>query len=151
MKEGPLTITDANLILGRLVPEFFPKIFGLYENESLDSKASLKEFLKLSEDVNLFLESKANEVSSTHLSVDEIAYGFIKVANEAMCRPIRALTQGKGHAAKNHILACFGGAGGQHAFAIAKSLGIKMILIHKHSSILSAYGLALADVLIFLN
>jgi 5-oxoprolinase (ATP-hydrolysing) len=80
------------------------------------------------------------------MSVDEVAYGFIKVANESMCRPIRALTQGKGLNAANHILACFGGAGGQHAFEIARSLGIKTILIHRYAAILSAYGQALADV-----
>ena len=80
------------------------------------------------------------------MSLDEIAIGFIKVANESMCRPIRALTEGKGYNAADHILASFGGAGGQHAFAIARSLGIKQVLIHRHSSILSAYGIALADV-----
>ncbi|KAJ2999987.1 hypothetical protein HDV02_001244 [Globomyces sp. JEL0801] len=114
-KGGPLAITDANLLLGRLDPNFFPKVFNL-----------LPDFKPM--------------------TIDEIAYGFIKVANESMCRPIRALTQGKGYNAADHILACFGGAGGQHAFAIARSLGINMILIHRYSSILSAYGQALADV-----
>jgi 5-oxoprolinase (ATP-hydrolysing) len=80
------------------------------------------------------------------MSVDEVAQGFLKVANESMCRPIRALTQGKGFNAQDHILACFGGAGGQHAFAIARSLGIHKILIHRYAAILSAYGQALADV-----
>jgi 5-oxoprolinase (ATP-hydrolysing) len=79
-------------------------------------------------------------------TVDEIAYGFIQVVNESMCRPIRALTQGKGMNAADHILASFGGAGAQHCFAIAISLGIEMVLIHRYSSILSAYGQALADV-----
>jgi len=77
--------------------------------------------------------------------LDEIVYGFIKVANETMCRPIRALTEARGHATSKHILASFGGAGGQHACEIASLLGIKTILIHRYSSILSAYGLALAD------
>lgn len=80
------------------------------------------------------------------MAIDEIAYGFVKVANESMCRPIRALTQGKGFNAADHILSCFGGAGGQHAFSIARSLGIKKILVHRYASILSAYGQALADV-----
>lgn len=145
-KGGPLAITDANLLLGRLIPEYFPKIFGQNENESLDIESTKSAFDTLSVAINNYLTMKSEDAASNKLSIDEIAYGFIKVANEAMCRPIRALTQGKGHATKNHILACFGGAGGQHAFAIAKSLGIKQILIHKHSSILSAYGLALADV-----
>jgi 5-oxoprolinase (ATP-hydrolysing) len=62
-----------------------------------------------------------------------------------MCRPIRALTEAKGHDTTNHILACFGGAGGQHACAIAQNLGIREILIHRYSSVLSAYGLSLAN------
>ncbi|CAI2166520.1 8587_t:CDS:10 [Funneliformis geosporum] len=80
------------------------------------------------------------------MSVDEIAFGFIKVANETMCRPIRILTEAKGYDTSNHILACFGGAGGQHACAIARNLGIQKILIHRYSSVLSAYGLSLANV-----
>lgn len=72
--------------------------------------------------------------------------GFIKVANEAMCRPIRALTQGKGYDTSKHVLACFGGAGGQHACAIARSLGMSMVFIHRYAGILSAFGIALADV-----
>ena len=72
--------------------------------------------------------------------------GFIKVANETMCRPIRALTQMKGYDAAAHALACFGGAGGQHACAIARSLGMKTIFIHRYSGILSAVGIGLADV-----
>lgn len=72
--------------------------------------------------------------------------GFVRVANEAMCRPIRALTQSRGFDTSRHALSCFGGAGGQHACAIAKELGMKTVLIHKYSGILSAYGMALADV-----
>jgi len=75
------------------------------------------------------------------------SYRFIKVANETMCRPIRALTEAKGYDTSKHILACFGGAGGQHACAIAHNLGIQNILIHRYSSVLSAYGLSLADVI----
>lgn len=72
--------------------------------------------------------------------------GFIRVANEAMCRPIRALTQSRGYDTSKHVLACFGGAGGQHACSIARDLGMSKILIHKYAGILSAYGMALADV-----
>src|SRR6185437_9125551 len=71
---------------------------------------------------------------------------FIKIANETMCRPIRTLTEAKGHDTSSHILTCFGGAGGQHACAIARNLGIRKILVHRYSSVLSAYGLSLADV-----
>ncbi|KAF7373371.1 hypothetical protein MSAN_00546700 [Mycena sanguinolenta] len=136
-KGGPLAVTDANLLLGRLVVDYFPKIFGKSEKEPLDEDASRTAFEKLAAEIN--------ENSEKKLSFDEIVYGFIKVANETMCRPIRALTEARGHATSNHVLASFGGAGGQHACEIASLLGIKTILIHRYSSILSAYGLALAD------
>lgn len=76
----------------------------------------------------------------------QVAMGFIKVANETMCRPIRALTQMKGYDVAAHALACFGGAGGQHACAIARSLGMHTIFVHRYSGILSAVGIGLADV-----
>ena len=78
--------------------------------------------------------------------LEEVALGFVAVANEAMCRPIRALTQAKGYDIQHHTLACFGGAGGQHASAIARNLGIHSIFIHRFSGILSAYGMGLADI-----
>jgi len=81
-------------------------------------------------------------------SIEEVAYGFIRVANEAMARPIRNLTTMKGYDITKHSLSCFGGAGPQHCCAIAKSLGMKKIYVHKFSGILSAYGLSLADVVI---
>jgi 5-oxoprolinase (ATP-hydrolysing) len=121
------------LALGRLIPDYFPHIFGHNERQPLDQDATLAAFQNLSSDID------------GSLSIDEIAYGFIRVANEAMCRPIRELTQAKGYDTKKHILACFGGAGGQHACAIARTLGITRIFIHRHSSVLSAFGLSLAD------
>lgn len=142
-KGGPLTVTDANLFLGRLLPDFFPKIFGKSENEGLDEKASEKLFLDLTEQINK--ESGAGR-DEKKMSPDEVAYGFIKIANETMTRPIRSLTEAKGHDTSQHRLATFGGAGGQHAVAIAESLGISQILVHRYSSVLSAYGMALADV-----
>lgn len=137
-KGGPLTVTDANLFLGRLLPDFFPKIFGKNEDEGLDPEASKKLFDELAEEIN----SKTDK----NMSADEVAYGFIKIANETMTRPIRSLTEAKGHDTSQHRLATFGGAGGQHAVAIASSLGIRQILVHRYSSVLSAYGMALADV-----
>uniref|UniRef100_A0A8C2ZQ81 5-oxoprolinase, ATP-hydrolysing n=1 Tax=Cyclopterus lumpus TaxID=8103 RepID=A0A8C2ZQ81_CYCLU len=142
-KGGPLTVTDANLALGRLLPSFFPKIFGPGENEPLSLEETMKHFHHLSQEINHFLSSNQ---SQSQMSVEEVAMGFIRVANEAMCRPIRALTQAKGHDTSQHVLACFGGAGGQHACAIARALGMKSVFIHKYSGVLSAYGLALADV-----
>ena len=141
-KGGPLTITDANLFLGRLVPDFFPKIFGKTESEALDPGASEKLFNELTETINKELEGGNRE----KMTPDEVTYGFIKVANETMTRPIRSLTEARGHDTSKHRLATFGGAGGQHAVAIAEALGIRQILIHRYSSVLSAYGMALADV-----
>ncbi|CAF0710424.1 unnamed protein product [Brachionus calyciflorus] len=141
---GPLTITDANLILGRLLPEYFPKIFGKNQNESLDYQAPRILFETLTNEINEYQRLK----ELAEMSVEEVALGFIKVANEAMCRPIRNLTEGKGFDTRKHLLACFGGAGGQHACAIARSLGIKKIIINRFSGILSAYGLSLADVVV---
>ncbi|KAH7140192.1 hydantoinase B/oxoprolinase [Dactylonectria estremocensis] len=137
-KGGPLTVTDANLILGRLRPEFFPKIFGPNEDLPLDIEASRSLFESLTADINKEVAEK--------LTVEEVAIGFLDVANESMCRPIRTLTEAKGYDAGLHNLASFGGAGGQHACDISTALGISRILIHKYSSVLSAHGMALADV-----
>ena len=141
-KGGPLTVTDANLFLGRLLPAFFPHIFGRNENEPLDPEASKKAFTELSSQINKELKADGRK----EMSSEEVAYGFIKIANESMTRPIRSLTEAKGYDTSQHRLASFGGAGGQHAVAIAESLGIKQVLIHRYSSVLSAYGMALADV-----
>lgn len=142
-KGGPLTVTDANLFLGRLLPEFFPKIFGKTEDQGLDKEASEKLFRELTDEIN---KEVAGNNPEKKMSPDEVAYGFIKIANETMTRPIRSLTEAKGHDTSRHRLATFGGAGGQHAVAIAESLGIRQILVHRYSSVLSAYGMALADV-----
>ncbi|CAF4873371.1 unnamed protein product [Pieris macdunnoughi] len=141
-KNGPLTVTDANLLLGRLLPEYFPKIFGTNENESLDKEATTKAFTNMTHDINNFLKQDGGK----EMTMEEVAMGFLNVANEAMCRPIRALTTARGYDARSHALSCFGGAGGQHACAVAKQLGITTVLVHKYAGILSAYGMALADV-----
>ena len=141
-KGGPLTITDANLFLGRLLPDFFPKIFGKNEDEGLDEQASKSLFEELTKQINEDIAGSKDK----SMSLDEVAYGFIKIANETMTRPIRSLTEARGHDTSKHRLATFGGAGGQHAVAIAEALGISQILVHRYSSVLSAYGMALADV-----
>ncbi|RDW57983.1 hypothetical protein BP6252_13394 [Coleophoma cylindrospora] len=137
-KGGPVTVTDANLFLGRLLPDFFPKIFGKNEDEGLDLEASKILLQELTEQIN--------KEQGKNMTADEVAYGFLTVANETMTRPIRSLTEAKGHDTSKHRLATFGGAGGQHAVAIAERLGIRQILVHRYSSVLSAYGMALADV-----
>ncbi|XP_042148040.1 5-oxoprolinase isoform X2 [Ixodes scapularis] len=137
-KGGPLTVTDANVCLGRLLPDHFPKIFGKNEREPLDKAAAMEALRKLTAQVNSCLGGS--------MTPEQVAMGFVSVANESMCRPIRALTQGKGHDSANHVLACFGGAGAQHACAVARALGMTKVLIHRYAGILSAYGMALADV-----
>ena len=137
-KNGYLTITDANLVLGRLLPEHFPKIFGPNEDEPLDYAESYLGMEKLTQEINSF--------QGASLTPEQVALGFIKVANESMCRPIRAKTSGRGYNPSKHTLSCFGGAGGQHACSIARNLGIQKVVVHKYSGILSAYGLGLADV-----
>lgn len=143
-KGGELAITDANLILGYVIPDYFPSIFGPNEDQPLDVGLTRVEFEKLARQINSY--RKNHDPSAKDMTVEEIALGFVDVANEAMCRPIRQLTEMKGHETKNHALACFGGAGPQHACAIARSLGMKEVLIHKFCGILSAYGMGLANV-----
>ncbi|XP_015172875.1 PREDICTED: 5-oxoprolinase isoform X1 [Polistes dominula] len=145
-KNGPLAVTDANLALGRLLPEYFPQIFGPNENEPLDKPRTMEAFEKLTYEINEYLINEGLRSESDKMTIEEVAMGFIKVANETMCRPIRALTQAKGYDTSRHVLACFGGAGGQHACAIARSLGMSTVFVHKYAGILSAYGMALADV-----
>jgi 5-oxoprolinase (ATP-hydrolysing) len=120
------------------MPDYFPAIFGPDENMPLDSKVVAEKFQALTDRIN-----KDTGRSMTPL---EVAHGFVDVANESMSRPIRALTEARGYETSQHVLATFGGAGGQHACEMAVKLGIRRIVIHKYSSILSAYGMALAEV-----
>ncbi|GAB4825127.1 5-oxoprolinase [Ancistrocladus abbreviatus] len=143
-KGGELAVTDANLMLGFVIPDYFPSIFGPSEDQPLDVGATRKEFKKLAMQINSY--RKSQDPSAMDMTVEEIALGFVNVANETMCRPIRQLTEMKGHETKNHALACFGGAGPQHACAIARALGMREVLIHRFCGILSAYGMGLADV-----
>lgn len=161
-KGGFLSITDCNLVLGRVLPDFFPHIFGPNENLPLDYDASYAQLESLTNEINQFYcdqgygEDKKEEEkeegkslsksTSSKLSVDQVAFGFLRVANEAMCRPIRNITEAKGYEPSTHVLNVFGGAGPQHACSIARSLRIKRILVPRFCSILSAYGIGLADI-----
>ncbi|KAF4336972.1 hypothetical protein FBEOM_9162 [Fusarium beomiforme] len=136
-KGGPLTVTDANLFLGRLVLSSFPAIFGESGDQELDIDIVAQKFKDITEHFN--------RQTSQCLKPEEMALGFLNVANETMSRPIRNATEARGYAPENHNLVSFGGAGGQHACAIADKLGIRRVLIHKLSSILSAHGIAHAE------
>jgi len=141
-KNGFLSVTDANLVLGRLRPEYFPKIFGPNEDQPLDCAAARKAMESLTAQANDWLVSRGR----SPMTVEETALGFIEVANQVMARPIREISVMRGFDAKDHVLAVFGGAGPQHACSIARTLGMSKIKIHRFSSILSAYGMGLADV-----
>jgi len=120
-KNGYLAVTDANLVLGRVLPSQFPNIFGPNEDQPLDIDGARSAFEALEQ----LPEAKGRKAT-------ELAWGFLQVANEAMCRPIRNLTQMRGYDISTHILACFGGAGPQHACAMAKALGMAEVFVHRY-------------------
>lgn len=139
-KNGHLTVTDANVVLGRLQPQFFPHIFGPNEDQPLDVAAAQRAFDELTTEINQWLTEHGRQP----MTVEAVAAGFIDVANEVMARPIRAVSVQRGYDLSDHALACFGGAGGQHACAMAQKLAIKIIFVHRHAGILSAYGMGIA-------
>jgi N-methylhydantoinase A/acetone carboxylase, beta subunit len=134
---GPLTITDANLILGRLFPENMPINFGSSGIKGLNIEVAYRSFKSLTKTIN----KKTNECYTPEI----LAEGYIAVANEAMCRVIRKISIAKGYDIRKHTLICFGSAAAQHVCSIAKSLKINKIIIHPLAGILSAYGIAIAD------
>jgi 5-oxoprolinase (ATP-hydrolysing) len=129
---GPLAVTDANVMVGKLIPDFFPKIFGTAQDQPLDAEAVREGFAAL-----------AHEVGRKG---EEIADGFIKIAVENMANAIKKISVQRGYDVTRYALACFGGAGGQHACLVADALGMTKVLIHPLSSLLSAYGMGLADI-----
>ena len=131
---GPLTVTDCNLFLGRIDPAQFPKVFGQGGNEPLDPEASRTR-----------LQEVADQLGGAK-SLQEIAQGFLDIAVDNMAAAIRKISIARGHDVSRYTLACFGGAGGQHACAVADALGMERILIHPLSGVLSAYGIGIADV-----
>lgn len=129
---GPLTVTDANVMVGKLLPEFFPRIFGPGRDQALDRDAVAAKFAALAAD----MEGEAVQVAD----------GFIRLAVENMANAIKKISVQRGHDVSAYALQCFGGAGGQHACLVADTLGIETILIHPFSGLLSAYGMGLADI-----
>ncbi|HEX2512397.1 MAG TPA: hydantoinase/oxoprolinase family protein, partial [Xanthobacteraceae bacterium] len=129
---GPLTVTDANVMVGKLIPDFFPKIFGKRQDETLDAEAVREAFAAL-----------AGEVGRTP---EEVADGFLRIAVENMANAIKKISVQRGYDLTRYALNCFGGAGGQHACLVADALGVTTVLIHPFSSLLSAYGMGLADI-----
>jgi 5-oxoprolinase (ATP-hydrolysing) len=132
-RKGPLAVTDANVMVGKLIPDFFPKIFGPGQDQPLDAAAVKHGFNNLAQKVG-------------DKTPEEIADGFIKIAVENMANAIKKISVQRGYDVTRYALNCFGGAGGQHACLVADALGMTRVLIHPFSSLLSAYGMGLADI-----
>lgn len=131
---GPLAVTDANVMVGKLIPDFFPKIFGPTQSLPLDADAVRTAFAAL-----------AKEIGDGR-SAEQVADGFIRIAVENMANAIKKISVQRGYDVTGYALNCFGGAGGQHACLVADALGMESVLIHPLSSLLSAYGMGLADI-----
>ncbi|MCF6275448.1 MAG: 5-oxoprolinase, partial [Robiginitomaculum sp.] len=129
---GPITVTDINVVLGKLQPQFFPAIFGADQDERLDTDAPHIPFKDIA--------------AETAKSVEETAEGFLQIAVGHMARAIKKVSVERGYDLDGYTLACFGGAGGQHACLVAEELGIERIFIHPLAGVLSAYGMGLADI-----
>ncbi|WP_201729510.1 hydantoinase B/oxoprolinase family protein [Acidocella sp. C78] len=134
---GPLTVTDANLFLGKLAPHHFPRIFGATHDEALDDAVVRQKFTALAAEISA--------ATGTAQTPERIAEGFISIAVAHMAQAIKQISIQKGRDPAAFALACFGGAGGQHACLVAEALGMRTILIHPLAGVLSAYGMGLAD------
>jgi len=130
---GPLTVTDCNLFLGRIDPANFPAVFGPGGDQSLDPEAS-----------RAWLQEVADAAGGK--SLEQVAEGFLEIAVDKMAAAIRKISIARGHDVTRYTLACFGGAGGQHACKVADALGMERILIHPLAGVLSAYGIGIAEV-----
>ncbi|MCO4315960.1 hydantoinase B/oxoprolinase family protein [Phyllobacterium sp. 21LDTY02-6] len=130
---GPLAVTDANVMLGKLRPEFFPAIFGPDQDQALDAAAVADQFAAL-----------AAETGGK--SAEEVAEGFVTIAVENMANAIKKISVQRGYDVTRYLLNCFGGAGGQHACLVADALGMEAVLIHPFSGLLSAYGIGLSSI-----
>ncbi len=130
---GPLTVTDANVMVGKLVPQFFPKIFGPTQDQPLDAKAVRECFAALAAEIGDGREPA------------QVADGFIRIAVENMANAILSISVQRGYDVADYVLNTFGGAGGQHACLVADALGVARVLIHPLSGVLSAYGMGLAE------
>lgn len=134
---GPLTITDANLLLGRIQADYFPKVFGEDGQQGLDLDTVAENFLALKCEISNVME---------YVRTEEIAWGFLEIAVEKMARAIKKITIERGYEIKDAVLNSFGGAGGQHACLIAENLGIDTVMIHKFAGVLSAMGIGLSSI-----
>ena len=131
---GPLTVTDCNVLLGKLHPDLFPQVFGPDGDQPLDAEAVRDKFAAMAQEIG------------GDLSVEEIAEGFLRIAVENMANAIKKISVQRGYDVTKYTMNCFGGAGGQHACLVADALGMESVFIHPFAGVLSAFGMGLADV-----
>lgn len=134
---GPLTVTDANVMLGRVQPEHFPHVFGADGDQPLDSEVVRKRFAELAGTITA--------QTGDERSPEQVAEGFLRIAVLNMANAVKRISVQKGHDVTEYVLTTFGGAGGQHACAVADSLGIRTVLVPPMAGVLSALGMGLAD------
>ena len=135
---GPLAITDCNVLLGKLQPEFFPHVFGPTGTQPLDAEVVREQFASLAEIIS--------NATGVQQSPESVAEGFLEIAVENMSNAIKKISVQRGYDVTDYTLVCFGGAGGQHACLVADRLGIGRVHIHPHAGVLSAVGIGLADI-----
>ncbi len=128
---GPLAVTDCNVMLGKIQPAYFPKVFGPQGNQPLDRDLVFRRFALLADQVGVDAEG--------------LAEGFLKIAVDNMANAVKKISVQRGYDVTEYTLCCFGGAGGQHACLVADALGIERVFIHPYAGVLSAYGMGLAD------
>ncbi len=137
---GPLTVTDCNVMLGKLQADQFPKLFGPNSNKALDHAAVTEKFNSLAAEIEKTTGSKR--------TAEQVASGFLSIAVQNMANAVKKISVQRGYDITEYTLCCFGGAGGQHACLVADSLAMKSILIHPYAGVLSAYGMGLADTVV---
>ena len=134
---GPLTVTDANVMLGRIAPDFFPQVFGTKGDQPMDGAVVSETFATLAAEIAAATDTKRTP--------EEVTVGFRRIANENMAIAIKKISTQRGYDVTSYTLHCFGGAGGQHACDLADTLGMSSIYLHPYAGVLSAYGMGLAD------
>ena len=135
---GPLAVTDINVMLGKVQPEFFPNVFGPEGNEPLDADAVRAGFEAMA--------AKIKDATGQVRTPEDVAEGFLRIAVENMANAIKQISVQRGYDVTDYILQCFGGAGGQHACQVADTLGMTKVFVHPFAGVLSAYGMGLADI-----
>ena len=134
---GPLTVTDCNVMLGKLQPDCFPRLFGPDGDAPIETAIVRQKFDALAEEIAA--------AGLPHTTPEMLAEGFVAIANDSMANAIKKISVAQGHDVTGYLLACFGGAAGQHACLVADALGVRQVMLHPLAGVLSAYGIGLAD------